>query len=63
MPSLREYLPVAQHRMQVDLYTREDTGRWVLTSFDRQTDEVRLPSIDCTLALAEIYDRIEFHPA
>lgn len=63
VPSLQEYLLVAQHRVQVDLYTRDDTGRWILTSFDRPTDEVTLPSIDCRLALADVYDRIEFHPA
>jgi Uma2 family endonuclease len=63
VPSLSEYLLVSQHRMQVDLYTRDDAGRWVLSSFDQRTDEIALRSIDCTLALADVYDRIEFHSA
>ena len=63
VPSLEEYLLVAQHRVQVDLYTRDDAGRWILTSFDRPTDEVALPSIHCTLVLADVYDRIEFRTA
>jgi Uma2 family endonuclease len=60
VPSLREYLLVAQHRVQVDLYTRDDAGRWILSSFDRPTDEIALPSIHCTLVLADVYDKIEF---
>ncbi len=63
VPSLKGYLLVAQHRVQVDLYIRDDAGRWVLTSFDRPTDELKLPSIDCTLALADVYDKVEFHAA
>jgi len=61
VPSLKEYLLVAQHRVQVDLYTRDDAGRWMLSSFHEPTHEVALPSIDCTLVLADVYDKIEFH--
>jgi hypothetical protein len=63
VPSLKEYLLVSQHRVQVDLCTRDDTGRWILTSFDRPTDEVALPGIHCTLVLADVYDKIELQTA
>ena len=59
VPSLKEYLLVAQHRVQVDLYTRDDAGRWMLSSFHEPTHAVALPSIDCTLVLADVYDKIE----
>ena len=35
-------------------------GRWVLTEFDGPDTEVPLPSVQCALPLAEIYDKVEF---
>ena len=61
IPSLREYLLVAQHRVLVELYTRGADGRWILSSHEDLTDEVRIESVDCTLALAEVYDKVSFN--
>ena len=63
IPSLREYLLVSQHRVQVELYSRGGDGRWTLTDFSALTDSVPLASVDCTLSLAEVYDKVEFSPA
>ena len=63
IPSLREYLLVSQHRVQVDLYTRGEENRWTLRDFTALTDTVTLASVDCTLALAEVYDKVEFFAA
>jgi Uma2 family endonuclease len=63
IPSLREYLLVSQHRAQVELYSRGGDGRWTLTDFSALTDSVPLASVDCTLSLAEVYDKVEFSPA
>ncbi len=60
IPSLCEYLLVAQHRVLVDVYTRGSGGRWILSSFEDAGDEVRFDSIDCTLSLAEVYDKVSF---
>ena len=59
IPSLREYLLVSQCQVQVDLYTRGNDDRWTLTDFTVLTDIVRLDSVDCALALADIYDKVE----
>jgi Uma2 family endonuclease len=63
IPSLREYLLVSQHRVQVELYSRSADGRWILTDFSALTDSVPLASVDCSLSLAEVYDKVEFPPA
>lgn len=60
IPSVREYLLVSQHRVLVELYTRGTDGHWILTSFEDLADQVVLESIGCTLALAEVYDKIQF---
>lgn len=60
IPSLRDYLLVSQHRVAVDLCTRGDDGRWTLQDYNALTDTVTLTSVDCTLALAEVYDKVDF---
>jgi len=60
IPSLREYLLVSQHRVSVDLFTRDASGRWVLEGFEDLAASLTLESIGCTLALAEVYDKIVF---
>jgi Uma2 family endonuclease len=59
IPSLREYLLVSQHQVLVELYSRADDGRWTLADFSALTDSVPLPSVDCLLSLAEVYDKVE----
>jgi Uma2 family endonuclease len=63
IPSLREYLLVSQHRVQVELYSRGDDGRWTLSDYSAPTDSVPLASVGCTLALAEVFDKVEFQLA
>jgi Uma2 family endonuclease len=59
IPSLREYLLVLQNRVGLELYTREVDDRWALTDHRSLEDKVRLASIDCTLALEEVYDKLD----
>ncbi len=63
IPSLREYLLVSQHQIQVELFSRGDDGRWTLSDFSALTDTVALTSVGCTLSLAEVYDKVELQPA
>jgi Uma2 family endonuclease len=59
LPSLKEYLLVAQDRVSVELYVPGDDGRWVLSAYEDLGMRVPLPSIGCELAVAEVYDRID----
>lgn len=59
IPSLREYLPVSQDRVRVEHYYRRDRDdHWTLTDYTGLEDQVPLESLDCTLALAELYDKV-----
>jgi Uma2 family endonuclease len=57
-PSLQEYLLVSQDRVSVERYGR-DGERWTLTEVTSLEDSIELPSVGCTLALRDIYDKIE----
>lgn len=54
LDSLREYVLVAQDRVQVELYARRG-GQWVLSESTGLDDRLRLDSIGCELSLSEIY--------
>jgi len=62
IPSLREYLLVAQHRPHVTHYVREGTEQWKYEELNELSSELVLPSIDCVFALSEVYLNIEFEP-
>lgn len=60
LESLMEYVRIAQHRPQVESYRRQPDQCWVLTESEGLESCVRLDAIDCELALAEIYEKVEF---
>ena len=60
MPSLVEYVLVAQDAMHIEQYTRQADGRWVLTEADGPQGVIELTAIGCTLRLDEVYEKVEF---
>ena len=57
--SLAEYLLVASDRMHADLYTRRQDGGWLLTSADGPAGTLSLASVNCQIALADIYEKAD----
>jgi Uma2 family endonuclease len=62
MESLAEHLLVAQDEIRVEQYVKQPNGEWLLFEFFTLDSTVQLPSIDCSLQLSEVYDRISFDP-
>lgn len=61
-PTLTDYLLVAQHEAVIDWYTRGTGEKWELLTVEGLDVQVTLDSINCTLKLSEVYDRVEFPP-
>jgi Uma2 family endonuclease len=59
LPSLREYVLVAQDRFCVDVFTRQDRDRWLLTAYSDTDDEALFDSVQCRVPLREIYERVQ----
>lgn len=59
VPSIEIYLVVDQHRMFVELHTR-DGNRWRIDTYSNSDDVVPLEALNCRLSLREIYRNIEF---
>jgi Uma2 family endonuclease len=58
--SLVEYLLVAQDEQRIEKYVRQPDGRWLLSEHRPPEDAVELVSIQCSLALTEVYDKVAF---
>ena len=59
--TLREYLLMAQTRPFIKRYIRQpETVFWLFTDTGDGQAVVELPAIQCRLALAEVYDKVEF---
>lgn len=58
--SLTEYVLVAQDAPQVEHWLRRDRDQWLVSRVEGLDRHPVLASIDCHLALAEVYERVAF---
>ncbi len=62
IPSLTEYLLVAQHRPHVSQFIKQADGSWLNMEFNSLGDVLKVVTLDCELPLAEIYEGVDFPP-
>jgi len=60
IPSLREYVMIAQDEVLVETFTRNADDHWVLSDHRTLNEVVVLDSISCQINLSDIYARIDF---
>ncbi|MEM6528321.1 MAG: Uma2 family endonuclease [Chloroflexota bacterium] len=59
--TFREYVLIAQDEPRIQRYLRHEDGeQWLFTEAAGLDATLVLTSIDCTLALSDVYDRIDF---
>jgi Uma2 family endonuclease len=64
IPSLRQFVLIATARASIEVFTRQPDGLWAPPAKATQLeDSVELESIGCRLALADVYERVEFPAA
>ena len=59
LPSLREYLLVAQDEYRIDYYRREADGNWFIGDAHGRDASLALTTGDCILDLAAIYEGVD----
>jgi len=59
-PTLKDYVLVSQDRPHIDHYSRQADGSWSYRSHTGREASVVISSIQCTLKLADVYDRVVF---
>jgi Uma2 family endonuclease len=63
LESLTDYVLVSSERMRVEHFCRENDFSWRFLEFRRPEECLRLVSVDCELALADIYESVAFPDA
>ena len=58
--SLQEYVLVSQDEARIEKYLKQGDGFWVLSEAFGLDAKVKLDSIDCEIALSEVYDKVNF---
>ncbi len=59
LASLSDYLLIAQDRPRIEHYVRQPERRWLLSETNHLADTISIVSIQCDLALTEVYDKVE----
>jgi Uma2 family endonuclease len=57
LDSLQEYLLVSQDEILVEGYSRQGNDTWLYTKVTGLEGSLSLPSIECALALRDVYDK------
>jgi Uma2 family endonuclease len=60
LESLQEYVLIAQDKYQIEHYVRQSEGGWLFSDASKPEDVVVLPSINCTLLLSDVYEKVTF---
>ena len=63
IPSLTEYVLVAQDEPVIDRYIRQADGSWALISFVGLADTLAFTSVPASVPLAEVYSGVDFSEA
>jgi Uma2 family endonuclease len=63
LPTLTDYVLVAQDRPMIDHYHRQDDALWMLRTLEGLETRLHLETIDCMVPLADVYERIVFPQA
>ena len=59
LPSVREYLIVAQDQRRIERYTRQQDNQWLFSEESEPGSVVEVAAIGCVLALNEVYDKVD----
>lgn len=60
LPELSDYILVSQLKPQLEHFHRQSSGEWLYSLVKELESSLHLASINCTLQLADVYDRIVF---
>jgi Uma2 family endonuclease len=62
LESLKEYLLISSLRVSVERYTRQPDGSWNYIAKASLEDSLDMVSVGCHLALADVYEKVDFSP-
>jgi Uma2 family endonuclease len=60
IPTFQEYILIDQYKIHIEQYFKIDRKRWTFIEYDDLDETICLNSLDFEIAIAEIYDKVNF---
>jgi Uma2 family endonuclease len=60
IPTFQEYILIDQYKIHIEQYFKIDRKRWTFIEYDDLDETISLNSLDFEIAIAEIYDKVNF---
>ena len=60
IPSFQEYVLIDQYSQHIEQYVKVGAKKWNLQEYDETDTVLKLVTIDLEIAIADIYDKVEF---
>lgn len=58
--SLQEYVLASQDSYRIEHYLRQQDDQWLFSDVSQPDETLALPSIQCTLLLSDVYEKVNF---
>lgn len=59
MPSLQEYVLIAQDEVRIEHYVRQSDHTWLFAEYTLLDGQIMLKSLDCTLSIVDVYAKTD----
>lgn len=60
LPTVKEYILIAQDSVRLEQYVRQIDGRWLLSEYSDLEATTEIPSLGCELSMKDVYDKVVF---
>jgi Uma2 family endonuclease len=60
IPTFQEYILIDQYKVHIEQYFKTDKKRWTFVEYDDFNETISLNSINFEIAIADIYDKVNF---
>ena len=58
--TLTDYILISQDKPMIEHFLRQKDNSWSLYTYIGLDKTLKIKSVNCSLALSEVYDRVEF---
>ncbi len=58
--SLKDYMLISQEKYHLEHFARREDDTWLFWETKSRDGTIQLPSIECTLLMEDIYEKVEF---
>ena len=60
LPTMQDYVLISQTHCYIEHYHRQTATQWLLTIISQMDEKLTLPSVNVTIAVQDIYDKVSF---